>query len=136
MTIAPPAPTASEDQSPWTAAELATARSQLKREIARLRIELASAENEFGKNVRDVIEDAGGEVADVGSLACDLMSGTSMANNVRDILDQCEQALERIKEHRYGACDSCERPIGKARLEALPRATFCVNCQQAARSFA
>lgn len=132
MTIVRPA-AADIVETVWAPEELGAARRVLELEIARLRIELSNAADEFGKNVREVIEDAGGEVADVGSLASDLRSGTSMANNVRDILDQCEKALARVEAGTYGDCESCGGPVGKARLEALPRATSCLSCQQTAR---
>lgn len=130
MTIVRPAMNIGTDESAWTDVELSAARGVLEGEIERLRLELSIAEDEYGTNVRDVIADAGGEVADIGSLASDLRSGTSMANNVRDILDQCLLALARIDAGVYGDCQSCLGPVGKARLEALPRATLCVPCQQ------
>ena len=34
-----------------------------------------------------------------------------------------EQAAQR-------RCENCGKPIGKARLEAFPRATMCVTCKQ------
>ncbi|MBN9325656.1 MAG: TraR/DksA family transcriptional regulator, partial [Cellulomonas sp.] len=36
----------------------------------------------------------------------------------------------RIAAGTYGACESCGKPIGKARLQAFPRATLCVECKQ------
>ena len=41
-----------------------------------------------------------------------------------------EAALERIREGYYGQCDGCGGKIPKARLEALPYATLCINCQR------
>ena len=39
-------------------------------------------------------------------------------------------ALERLETGTYGNCESCGQPIGKARLQAFPRATLCVSCKQ------
>ena len=33
-------------------------------------------------------------------------------------------------EDASGYCENCGKPIGKARLEAFPRATMCVSCKQ------
>jgi DnaK suppressor protein len=41
-------------------------------------------------------------------------------------------ALARIEEGVYGFCLRCDEPIGSNRLRAMPHATFCVNCQEAA----
>jgi DnaK suppressor protein len=53
-----------------------------------------------------------------------------MTQNARDLLARSEQALARIDAGTYGVCESCEQPIGKARLQAFPRATLCVSCKQ------
>ncbi len=41
-----------------------------------------------------------------------------------------EEALLRIKEKTYGVCKVCHKLIPKARLEAVPIATKCVNCKE------
>ncbi|MGE0257095.1 MAG: TraR/DksA family transcriptional regulator [Vicinamibacterales bacterium] len=43
---------------------------------------------------------------------------------LRDLRD----ALRRIDAGTYGICVACGRPIGDARLTALPSATTCVDC--------
>ncbi len=47
-------------------------------------------------------------------------------------LAQIEQAIEMIREGRYGLCEICEKPIPIERLKALPFTTYCVNCQREA----
>ncbi len=41
-----------------------------------------------------------------------------------------ENALERIAKKTYGLCVSCGKPINKARLEAVPITSHCINCKQ------
>jgi len=41
-----------------------------------------------------------------------------------------EEALQRIKEKTFGVCKVCHKIIPKARLEAVPTATKCVNCKE------
>lgn len=41
---------------------------------------------------------------------------------------QARAALSQLKAGRYGECESCGRPVGEARLAALPWATQCVRC--------
>ena len=39
-----------------------------------------------------------------------------------------QAALARIESGTYGSCDQCGEAIARARLEAIPEATRCLNC--------
>jgi DnaK suppressor protein len=39
-------------------------------------------------------------------------------------------ALEKIDNGTYGICESCEREIEPARLEALPITSLCIECKR------
>ena len=54
----------------------------------------------------------------------------ALTQNARELLAQTERALARIEDGSYGVCESCGQPIGKARLQAFPRAVLCVTCKQ------
>ena len=41
-----------------------------------------------------------------------------------------ERLVERIEDGTYGTCVECGKPIGQARLKALPEAVTCVTCQE------
>jgi DnaK suppressor protein len=47
-------------------------------------------------------------------------------------LDQVNQALARLDAGEYGLCTECDEPIAEARLKALPYATLCIQCAEAA----
>ncbi len=49
-----------------------------------------------------------------------------------NLLRNVRAALFRINEGSYGVCMHCEEEIKPKRLEALPWAAFCINCQEAA----
>lgn len=49
----------------------------------------------------------------------------------RQILE-IDEALERLREGRYGICESCGKAIDLARLEVLPFTRQCLKCRQAA----
>ncbi|MDR1216537.1 MAG: TraR/DksA family transcriptional regulator [Treponema sp.] len=42
-----------------------------------------------------------------------------------------DSALTRIQQGKYGLCVRCGKRISQARLEAIPYAIMCVNCQSA-----
>ncbi|MBA2736754.1 MAG: TraR/DksA family transcriptional regulator [Pyrinomonadaceae bacterium] len=41
-----------------------------------------------------------------------------------------DEALLRIDDEEYGACQNCEKEINPKRLAAIPWARYCLNCQQ------
>jgi len=45
-------------------------------------------------------------------------------------LVRIEHALERIRQGTYGQCEICGGKIAAVRLQALPYATMCIECQQ------
>ncbi|WP_347978191.1 TraR/DksA C4-type zinc finger protein [Microbacterium sp. ProA8] len=47
----------------------------------------------------------------------------------RVAIDQITAALNRIDAGTYGLCTRCGRPIAPARLEVLPYAAACIECQ-------
>lgn len=53
----------------------------------------------------------------------------AMENNIVNLLDKVTAALDKIRDNTYGICDNCEAPISESRLEALPWATYCRECQ-------
>src|SRR5688572_27293653 len=47
-----------------------------------------------------------------------------------ETLRRIDEALARLEEGTYGVCASCEERIANARLQALPFATLCRDCQE------
>jgi DnaK suppressor protein len=44
-------------------------------------------------------------------------------------LEQVEAALARLEDGTYGICSDCGKSINPERMEALPHATLCIECQ-------
>jgi DnaK suppressor protein len=118
-----------EGEEPWTAAEIEAVAVELTSEIARLEVELSAADAELTSLLRNSGDGAGDDQADSGSSALEREQELTMVNNTRDLLDQNRRALERIGQGAFGVCDTCGGPIGKARLQAFPRATLCLACK-------
>ncbi|MQY16770.1 RNA polymerase-binding transcription factor DksA [Streptomyces sp. RB5] len=117
-------------EDPWTAAEIAEARQGLEDEAVRLRAEIAAADEAITGLMRDGGAGAGDDQADTGTKNIEREHGLALAAGARERLQQTERALERLEAGTYGLCESCGKPIGKARMQAFPRATLCVECKQ------
>jgi DnaK suppressor protein len=117
-------------EKPWTEAELDKVRKQLRADIDGLRADIAAAESEVAERLGDSVAAAGDDTADAGAKTYQREYELAQTENARDLLDRSEQALARIDAGTYGVCESCGQPIGKARLQAFPRATLCVTCKQ------
>ncbi|KOX36758.1 MULTISPECIES: TraR/DksA family transcriptional regulator [unclassified Streptomyces] len=117
-------------EEPWTPEEVAEARNGLQAEVLRLRSELAHSQEELTGLMRDSGDGAGDDQADTGTKNITREHELALAANAREMLEQSEHALERLDAGTYGLCEVCGRPIGKARMQAFPRATLCVEDKQ------
>jgi DnaK suppressor protein len=52
----------------------------------------------------------------------------------RNELRLIEDALFRINEGTFGACESCEEQISLKRLQIMPLTPLCISCQEAAEN--
>jgi len=119
-----------DGERPWTDIEISKVRSRLAAEAEELSVEIDKADSDIADRLGDSISDAGDDQADVGAKTYEREHELSLTYNARDLLAQTERALVRIESGTYGSCESCGQPIGKARLQAFPRATLCVSCKQ------
>ncbi len=49
----------------------------------------------------------------------------------RFLMGKIETALRKLDEGTFGACEECEEPISRKRLEARPEAQLCIQCKEA-----
>jgi RNA polymerase-binding protein DksA len=64
-------------------------------------------------------------MADLGSDNYELEFTLGLIEGERALLQEIDEALERIRTGQYGICLATGKPIGKARLKAKPWAKFC-----------
>jgi DnaK suppressor protein len=114
-------------------AEVRTAniRAALEGRLAELRVEYHTLLADITTEERGLlVPDAGDDVVDIGTKAFNREQEISLANAVRERIDQVERALERLERGGYGWCERCAEPIPPARLAVYPSATLCVTCKQ------
>ena len=117
-------------EKPWTEKELAEVRQELETEGDGLRGDISAAESEIADRLGDAVGDAGDDSADAGAKTFQREHELALTETARELLAQTERVLSKIDGGTYGVCESCGKPIGKARLQAFPRATLCVACKQ------
>src|SRR5580700_8302955 len=64
--------------------------------------------------------------ADSSQVTAERGEAERLATELQESLDEVEAALERLRDGTYGVCEACGKPIGEARLEAIPMARFCI----------
>lgn len=119
-----------EGEDGWTVTEMKAMRSELAKDLVRLKKELQAAESEMDDLIKASGVGAGDDQADAGTKTFEREHEMSLVYNARDMVTQTERALERIDTKTYGRCEDCSSPIGKARLQVFPRATLCMACKQ------
>ncbi len=100
-------------------------RAQLETELGQLSNEL----RELGIDQGLEQGAAGNHLADDGSLVFEAERIGTVSDDLRDVLNQVNSALERMDEGTYGTCQRCNRPINRDRLEAFPYVAYCIECQ-------
>lgn len=68
-------------------------------------------------------------MADAGTDNFDREFALSLVSSEQEALYEIEEALKRLEHSTYGLCGNCEKPIRRERLEAVPFARLCVQCQ-------
>ncbi len=103
----------------------------LKRKIGK---ELEEKERE---TLEKTLKEASGELssysihlADLGSDASERDKEIDILETEERILDRIERALRKIEEGSYGICEDCGKEIPPERLEAIPYALKCRECQE------
>jgi RNA polymerase-binding protein DksA len=71
-------------------------------------------------------------LADSATATLDREIDYTLEENAENLLRAIDQALERIEKETYGKCERCGRQIAEERLEAIPHATRCIDCQRLA----
>ena len=69
-------------------------------------------------------------LADTATETYDRELDDTLEENSGHVLAEIDAALKRIEEGTYGVCSNCAKPIPEERLEALPWATLCIDCQR------
>lgn len=108
-------------------------RKLLEEERARIHREIEGVEQAIGLDDDHIGQ---GELADYDQHPADAASDTfekekdlAVRDSLRETIGRIDEALGKLERGTYGSCDRCGRDIPVGRLEAVPHAIYCVECQ-------
>ena len=90
-------------------------------------------EDEVGRSVvyeKGLDDDTTKDLGDQANTAYTREFQFELGNGDRRLLREVLTALRKLDEGGFGECERCGEPIGEKRLEALPFARFCIECQR------
>ncbi len=119
--------------------ELSTFRSMLRLLQARLRGDVEQLKEEaFSGSEAGGDQRSSNHMAEMGSDAWDLDFSLQLVENDQGVLEEISHALKKLDDGSYGLCELCleqgipeaKARIPKARLQAIPHARNCVECER------
>lgn len=106
-----------------------------KTQLDKIRQTLEERRNQILAEMRGIESETqdletGGDEGDLASAAVN--AELAFENRAREsrVLKQIDDAIEKIDGGDYGTCQECKEAIPPARLEALPFAHLCIDCQE------
>lgn len=81
-------------------------------------------------SLKELREQSSGDMIDAALDCAQDEISSQLAEVESRELANIENALEQMREGRYGICEQCDKPIPLARLQALPYATLCIECKR------
>lgn len=85
---------------------------------------------EIEQRVQAIPEDVN-PVGNVGTEPSEALDNVLAVEQVQEQLyERINSALFRIDEGTYGSCLACGRDIAESRLDALPYAEYCIDCER------
>jgi DnaK suppressor protein len=110
--------------------------TQLKERLEAIRADLA---DEIARDEAQLAVDPESRGEDItpsqhpADVASDLYARESLLTrevHLEESVSAVKDALRRVRDGTYGICEDCGHPIAKERLEVLPQAARCVDCQR------
>ena len=83
-------------------------------------------------SLRELRQQTSGDLLDAAMDTAQDEISSQLAEVESRELAHIDVALERMRDGNYGLCEGCNEGIPMARLQALPYATMCIQCQREA----
>lgn len=112
--------------------ELEKVRQKLQEEKQGLLAQIAGLEKTLQSTLGESISELSvcdNHPADIGDELFERSKDIALRDNAQVILERVNGAFAKMDDGTYGYCDVCNEKIPLERLEALPWATECLQCQ-------
>jgi DnaK suppressor protein len=104
-----------------------------KKLLAR-RSEIGQKLHEFRNESKELEDGVARDLADKAESSYTKEFLLSLSDAEQEELFQIDAALRRIQKGDFGICQTCQKDIGRKRLNALPWTALCIECQEKAES--
>jgi len=101
-----------------------------KKRLLTKKEELLRLATKSEKDGREADEEATQDIADKAANSYTKEFLFHQSDESRRLLQLVNEAMERMKEGTYGLCLACEEEVQQKRLEAVPWARHCIECQE------
>ncbi len=105
---------------------------KMREVLVQRREALRQAINGDNSLLKKLEQQAGGDVVDFALETAYGELSSQLAEVETRELASIDNALRLMDEGQYGVCEACKSSIPLARLQALPYATSCIECQRLA----
>jgi RNA polymerase-binding protein DksA len=111
-------------------------RATLLEERQRVEHAIATLRDEHSGSLDDEVEEIAGtsdnHLAETATATLGREIDYTLGDNAGQVLSEIDAALRRIDDRTYGICFNCGLEIPRARLEANPWASLCIDCKRRA----
>ena len=104
--------------------------ASFKKRLLEKHAQLADGVGRSAHYGKDQDDDAIKDLGDQANTAYTREFFFELGNGDRRLLRDVVSALQRIDDGNFGACERCGETIAEKRLEALPFARHCIDCQR------
>ncbi len=87
-------------------------------------------EGEMSNNTPSELSNYDNHPAELGSELYTLEMNLALKVHEQTKLNDIKLALKKIDNGTYGVCENCKKEINPERLEVMPTARFCMECQE------
>jgi RNA polymerase-binding transcription factor len=103
---------------------------QYKKRLLERREQLQDIVSKLEQDGREADEEIANDIADKATNSYTKEFLFKKSNDDRFIMQLIQEALERMESGEYGTCLACGGEMQQKRLEAVPWARHCVDCQE------
>ena len=104
--------------------------ASFKKRLLEKREQLADGVGRSASYGKDQDDDANKDLGDQANTAYTRELFFELGNGDRRLLRDVVAALQKIDDGSFGSCERCGETIGDKRLDALPFARYCIDCQR------